>query len=111
MIERTIQWFLKNELEEPIYLEKPEPVPETYVLFEKTGSRRTNRLMASTFAFQSYATSLLGAVELNERVKAAVDKLIESDEIASVRLDSDYNWTDTTTKRYRYQAVFDISHY
>ena len=111
MIERTILWFLKNELEEPIYLEKPEPVPEIYVLFEKTGSRRTNRLMVSMFAFQSYATSLLGAVELNEKVKAAVDKLIESDEIASVRLDSDYNWTDTTTKRYRYQAVFDISHY
>lgn len=111
MIERTIKWFLDNELEVPVYLEKPEPVPSTYVLFEKTGSRRVNRLMASTFAFQSYAESMFGAVELNEKVKAAVDKLIELDDVASVRLDSDYNWTDTTTKRYRYQAVFDISHY
>lgn len=111
MIELTIKNHLDTELEVPVYLEKPEPVPETYVLFEKTGSRRTNRLMASTFAFQSYAESMFGAVELNEKVKAAVDKLIELDDVASVRLDSDYNWTDTTTKRYRYQAVFDISHY
>ena len=36
------------------------------------------------------------------------------DEVASisaVRFDSDYNFTDTDTKHYRYQAVFEITHY
>ena len=49
--------------------------------------------------------------ELNEQVKDAVDGLLSQNEIHSVRLNSDYNYTDTTTKQYRYQAVFDIGHY
>jgi len=32
-------------------------------------------------------------------------------EIGKVKLNSDYNFTDTVTKQYRYQAVYDISHY
>ena len=37
--------------------------------------------------------------------------MINLDEIASVKLNSDYNFTDEETKQYRYQAVFDIKHY
>ena len=65
----------------------------------------------STFAFQSYSTSLYNASLLNELTKQAVDSLIELDDIASVRLNTDYNFTDSTTKQYRYQAVYDIKHY
>ena len=36
---------------------------------------------------------------------------IALEQIVSVSLNSDYNYTDTTTKEYRYQAVFDIVHY
>ena len=68
-------------------------------------------LSSSTFAFQSYSNSMYGAAALNEVVKQAVDSLIEIDSIASVKLNSDYNFTDTTTKKYRYQAVYDIKHY
>ena len=48
---------------------------------------------------------------LNEAVKAAVEAAIELPEISSVQLNSDYNYTDTATKRYRYQAVFDFVYY
>ena len=54
---------------------------------------------------------MFGASSLNEEVKKAVDSLIELNEIASVKLNTDYNFTDTTTKKYRYQAVYDIKHY
>ena len=81
------------------------------MLFEKTGSGRNNRLNSSTFAFQSYAESMYQAALLNEEVKSAVDDLITLDEIGRVSLNSDYNFTDTTTKEYRYQAVYDITHY
>ena len=111
MIEITILDHLKSKLSVDIALEKPEPLPTEYVLFEKTGSNRSNHLVSSTFAFQSYSTSLYNASLLNELTKQAVDSLIELDEIASVRLNSDYNFTDTTTKQYRYQAVYDIKHY
>ncbi len=50
-------------------------------------------------------------ITLNEQTKTAVDSLIELTEIAKVRLNSDYNFTDTATKRYRYQAVYDLNHY
>ena len=32
-------------------------------------------------------------------------------EIGAVHLNSDYNFTDTAAKRYRYQAVFDVTYY
>lgn len=111
MIELVVLNHLKTQLSVPVYLEEPEIKPERYVLFEKVSSGRSNKLSSSTFAFQSYAESLYQAVVLNELVKTAVDRLITLDEIASVRLNSDYNFTDTQTKRYRYQAVYEISHY
>ena len=111
MIEIIILNHLKSNLSVPVRLEKPEPAPAEYVLFEKIGSDRSNHLLASTFAFQSYSDSMYGASLLNGEVKQVVDSLIELDEIASVRLNTDYNFTDTTTKQYRYQAVYDIKHY
>lgn len=111
MIEETILNFLNTKLTEPVYLEAPEDKPMRYVLFEKTGSSKSNRLPASTFVFQSYAESLFQAATLNEKVKVAVESLIELNKISNVKLNSDYNFTDTTTKQYRYQAVYDISHY
>ena len=33
------------------------------------------------------------------------------EDICAVRLNTDYTFTDTASKRFRYQAVFDITHY
>lgn len=111
MIEELIRKELAKKLSVPVRPEKGVDLKGEYVLFEKTGSGRKNGLMSSTFAFQSYSTSLYKTIKLNEKVKTAVDSLIELDEIAGIRLNTDYNFTDTTTKEYRYQAVYDISHY
>ena len=111
MIEEVILNHLKSQLTDPVHMEKPDPAPERYVLFERTGGGKTNKLPSATFAFQSYAESLHQAALLNESVKAAVDSLITLNDIASVRLNTDYNFTDTITKKHRYQAVFDIKHY
>lgn len=111
MIELIIKAHLDTVLDAPVYFEQPETAPTSYVLVEKTGSGRSNKLNSSTFAFQSYAESMYAAASLNELVKAAADNLVSLDEIASVKLNSDYNFTDIGTKRYRYQAVYDIKHY
>ena len=111
MIELTVKTHFDAVLDVDVYFEQPETAPESFVLIEKTGSGRTNKLNSSTFAFQSYAGSMYAAATLNEQVKAAADSLVSLDAIASVSLNSDYNFTDTTTKRYRYQAVYDIKHY
>lgn len=111
MIEIIILNHLKNELSVPPYLESPENAPSEYVLFEKTGGNKNNLLKSSTFAFQSYSDTMYGASLLNAKTKEAVESLLTLDEIVSVKLNNDYNYTDTTTKKYRYQAVYDIKHY
>jgi len=111
MIETIIKHHLDAQLEEQVFLEKPSPSFGDYVVLEKISSSKSNCLLSSTFAFQSYGHSLYAAAELNERVKEAVESLIELNDIASVRLNSDYNYTNTETKEYRYQAVYDLKHY
>lgn len=111
MIEKTIYDYLNEALAVPVYLELPKEKPEEYVTIEKTGSGRTNHVNRATFAVQSISTSLYDAMLLNETVKETMDNAVVLDEVASCRLNSDYNFTDTTTKQYRYQSVYDIVHY
>lgn len=111
MIEIVIKQYLDTHLSVPAFLERPEKPPEKYVLFEKTGSSESNYLLSATFAFQSYAPSMYEAAQLNEELKEVAKNMLVLDEISKIKLNSDYNYTDTTTKEYRYQAVFDINHY
>lgn len=111
MIEIIILNHLKENLTVPVSLEKPSSQIKSYVVFEKTSSGKNNHLPSATFAFQSYADTLYNAVILNEEVKSAVEDLVLLDEIRGLDLNSDYNFTDTTTKEYRYQAVYDIRYY
>lgn len=111
MIELLILEFLKEKLDVPVYLERPNLFDANFVFFEKTGSGRKNYLNNSTFAFQSYGSTLYEAASLNERVKQSLFDMETLNEISKVKLNSDYNFTDTELKQYRYQAVFDIYHY
>ena len=111
MIETIILTALSNQMSVPIYMEAPEEKPARYVVLQKTGSRRENRLDSATFAVQSIAETLYEAAALNEQVKAVMDNLpYLADEIFSAALDSDYNFTDTDTKQRRYQAVYIITY-
>lgn len=110
MIELTVLNYLKSKLDVDVYMEIPANPPKTFVLLEKTGSSRTDLLNTATIAAQSYAGSLLEAAELNETVKEAIDDMIELDEISACRLNSDYNFTDITMEKYRYQCVYVITY-
>lgn len=111
MIEIIVYNYLGENLPVPIYTEKPSNAPKRFVLIDKIGSSKENHLKSSTIAFQSYAESKYQAALLNEQVKEAVENMIVLDEVSKVELNSDYNFTDTTTKEYRYQAVYEIYHY
>ena len=111
MIEKVIYDYLNDVLDVPVSLEVPNKPPARYVVMEKTGSRRDNLITSSTFLFRSYAPTLYMAAALNEEVKAALDNAIVLDEIARAKLNSDYNFTDTDTKYYRFQAVYNITYY
>ena len=111
MIELIVRKYLISKLDIPVVLEYQTNLPKRYILLEKTSGKRNNYLNSSTIAIQSYAESLLEAAKLNEKIKNIMFDLIEVDEVSRVDLNSDYNFADTETKQYRYQAVFDINYY
>ena len=113
MIEKIVFDYLTGfGLSAPVYTEIPKNPPSKFFVIEKTGGSMENHISSSTLAIKSYADSLYDAATENEEIKEAMlYGLIESPDIASVELNSDYNFTDTKSKRYRYHAVFDIVHY
>lgn len=113
MIETVVLTHLKTALDMTnVFMEVPrDNLPEKFVVVEKTGGDRANHISSSEFAVQSYAASLYDAAVLNEAVKAAMDSLVEEVDVARSAYQTDYNFTDTETKRYRYQAIYDITHY
>lgn len=111
MIETIVLTVLDSQLSVPVYMEVPEDKPASYVVLDKTGSQRVNRIDRATFAVQSIAGTLLDAASLNETVKAVMDQLpYLTEEIFSAELNGDYNFTNTATKERRYQAVYIITY-
>lgn len=110
MIAVTLLDYLNTALDVPVYMEAPEQT-SNYVLIDQTASSRTNHIITTTFALQSYGNSLYDAMLLNGEVEDAMVGFAELDEITRVELETDYNFTDTTTKQYRWQAVYSITHY
>lgn len=106
MIEQIVYNYLKNNLNVPVTFENI--TNDEYVLIGKSGSSRSNYINSATFFFQSYSTSRYNAALINEKVKELMDKFAEQDEISYSRLNTDYDYTDTSLKKYRYQAVYDV---
>ena len=112
MIETVLLNYLNSEeLSATIYMEQPKVKPEAFFVLEKTGGSQTNHINESNFIVQSNAPSLAQAAQMNEEIKAAMLNAITLDDISRVELNSNYNYTDSATKQYRYQAVFVITHY
>ena len=111
MIETIVLTALSNQLQVPVYMEVPEDKPASYVVLEKTGSERENRIDRATISAESIAGSLYEAASLNETVKGVMDQLPQlTEEIFSAALVSDYNFTDTDTKERRYLAAYNITY-
>jgi len=113
MIEKTVLNYLKSagitEVGTDVYMEVPVNPPSKYIVIEKTGSRKENGINRATMAIQSISSnSLLEAAEINEKVLEKIDSICATQDIFKAKLNSDYNFTNTQTKEYRYQAVFDF---
>ena len=112
MLEIELREHLVEELAPVgVFLVVPEEPPETYVVFERTGGGENNHLRTAVIALRAVAQTMQEAAELMEETIQAVKGFIISPKIASVNLNSAYNYTDTTKKEYRYQAVFDFVYY
>lgn len=117
-IEMLVLNYLDDEnLGYPVYLELPESVSNPdfafspFLIVQKTGSNQNGHLTTSTVAVQSYGATLYDAMQMNYQVIAWMLNITKLDEVTRVEVNSDYEFTDEATKRPRYQAVFDLTHY
>lgn len=116
MIEIMIMDYLKQQnidgIGANVFLEIPQKVPEQYVLIQKTGGNIVNHIKHATLAIRSISSrSKYNAAEINE---AVIDNLLyklENTRISSCGLNSSYDFPDLTTKKYRYQSVFNFTYY
>lgn len=111
MIEETVVAYMSKRLPVAVFMEVPEKPPAQFVVLRKISSSRENWIDTATFTADSYAESMLAAARLNELVKSAMDNLPELSAIGSAKLALDYSFPDMASKRYRYQAMYDITHY
>lgn len=110
MIAKTLLDYLAEQLDIGVYMEQPEQLTD-YVLIDQTGTSRANHIITTTIAIQSYGSSLYNAMILNDRVAQTMEGFAQLNEVARVELETDYNFTNTATKQYRWQAVYLITHY
>lgn len=111
MIELTVRQYLLSRLNLPVFLEVPAVLHERFLVVEKTGSSEKNYIQSAHIAVQSYGQSMEECLELNEQVKTAMRGLSALPKVTACRLERDYNFTDTSARRYRYQAIFLITYY
>ena len=111
IIEEVVRDYLDEQLTVPVLLQRTQKMTVPYVMIEKTGGGQTNRINSATIAVQSIGGSIHVASDLNKQVKAVMDGIVELSGISNVSLNSDYNFTDEERDEYRYQAVFELTHY
>lgn len=107
IIEQKVRDYLAAKTEKPVMMEYPETPENAFILVTRTGGGG-EYIRRAVFAVQSYASTLADAAELNETVKTVMSGFAAETNISACRLNSDYEFTDTTKKRYRYQAVYEI---
>ena len=111
MIEVTLIDYISRGLDVPCFAEEPAKPPRTYCIIERTGTSERDCITSATVAIQSYGGTLLEAMELNERLLKLMRRMPERDDISRCALVSSYPFNDTTTKRYRFQAVYEITYF
>ena len=107
IIEQRVRDYLAANTGKTVVLEYPERPEASFILAARTGGGG-EFVRRATFAIQSYAAALADAAELNETVKKVMSRFAAETNISACRLNSDYEFTDTSKKRYRYKAVYEI---
>ena len=118
IIEEIIREYLSEQLDVPVLMKLPEApserfhkTPRRFVVLEKVGGGMADYIYRASIAAQSYSlVSLYDAAELDDAVRSAMLGIVTRPEISGVQLASNYNHTDTRSKRYRYQSVFEINY-
>lgn len=111
MIEKIIRDYLLNVLNVPVYVDVPADPGDSYVVIDRTGGGKAEHIRNATVAVQSYGDRKTTAAALHEQVLALLPAIATGEKVSACDVNAEYDYTDEQTKRYRYQAVFDIVYY
>ena len=111
MIEFTIKEHLEKNLDVPVYFEFPQDPPGRFLILKKETNPRENYVDSALLVVDSYGISLMDAATLNTMAKKTLDDLATLPNISASRRGGDYPAFDTANKRYRCQAVQNITYY
>ena len=111
MIEVTVKNYLDRVLTVPVTMERAAEPPGKYIVLERTGETVENMLRTATIVVQAYADSMYEAAVLCETVITEMQGITSVENVSACYLVSSYNFTDTSTKKYRYQAVFTVAYF
>ena len=113
MIELDVIDYLKKQFPDiKVREEPPSGMKTPFITVEKTGSQQISiGLYQSTIAIQSWESTKYNASKLSNEVCKAMRNISDYVPAITKSRGSDYDFTDTTTKNYRYQALFTITHY
>lgn len=109
MIEETVIAYLNTKLVNiPVYMEKPEEKPASYVVIRTLDQGRKDFIDAVTLEFTSFAPDLLEAMKLNDSVKKAMYDIISLGNISSSKLGGNSQAIQTNTKEYAFECIFNL---
>ena len=110
IVELAVKDSLNEQQAVPAFMEVPETPPAAYIVVEKEGSSVSNHIHTDTVTVLSHAASLYEAILLNERLKPIMAAMVTLPNVSRVELEEDYQYTDPSTKTYRYKADYDITY-
>lgn len=111
MIEGFVRQYLDDNMEQPVSIGRPSPMPSSFYAIQKTDSEVRNMIPTATITVYSYAPTEFEAASMNQDVKAQMLAMAEQPEICRVALDTDFSSPDTEVKSPRYQAIFYVTYY
>lgn len=112
LIEATVIGYLSGLLHTTnVYAERPVDLPVEYYIVEKTAAGEENHIQKATVAVQSISSvSMLNAAVMSKSVEKAMKSITSVAGIGKCKLNSAYNFTNSETREYRYQAIFDLTY-
>lgn len=108
--ELVINYLLESNVSTDVYAEVPLDPPDKYVLVQRSSGNYQNEIRhIGLYTEVRCRTSKLEAAQLHEDVVAAMRSMRDSAPVFRSELVSDYDAAMTSTKEYRFQALWEIT--
>lgn len=111
MIETILKEVLETKTGEKVLLEEPGIINDRIILLERTSGGVEEHIRSAVIRIRCFEKSMYKACELCEMIRDIMLNYVDHPDISAIDLNQEYNYTDTTAKRYCYQLLFDVVYF